>query len=112
MNDSPSKSNAGITAAVFGLILGIIALFGGIVVFFICTGWASFEGGLLGAVILGSLWAVFSLVCLVLSISGRRKMVKAGRSATLGIVAIVISVLAVILAAGIIGASYVANGAV
>jgi hypothetical protein len=111
MNDPQSKTNAGIGAAVSGLILGIIALFGGIVVFFICTGWASFEGGLLGAVILGSLWTIFSLVSLILSLMGRKKMVKAGRSATLGIIGAVIGVLAVLLGAGIIGASYVANGA-
>jgi hypothetical protein len=105
------KAGSGILAAIIGMVLGIIALFGGMVVFFISTGWASFEGGLLGAVILGSLWTVFSLVSLILCMVGRKKMVAAGKSALLGIIGIVVGVLAVMLSTGIIVASYAANNA-
>jgi hypothetical protein len=106
------KAGSGILAAIIGMVLGIIALFGGMVVFFISTGWASFEGGLLGAVILGSLWTVFSLVSLILCLVGRKKMVAAGKSPLLGIIGIVIGVLAVMLSIGIIVASYASNNAI
>jgi hypothetical protein len=110
MNNSQTE-NTGVTAAVLGMILGFVALLGGIFVFFICAGWASFEGGLFGALVLGFLWTAFSSLCLVMSMVGRTRMIKAGKSGVLGITGIIIGILAVILSIGIIGASYAANNA-
>lgn len=105
------KSNTGIFPAIIGMLLGVVALFGGMAVFIICVGWASFEGGLLGAIILGTLWTILSLFCLVLSIIGKGKMVKNGKKPTLGTVGIVIGVLALILSIAILIGSYMANSA-
>src|SRR5882762_3505765 len=109
MTNTEAKSNKGFSMAIIGLIAGIISLLGGPVIFFICVGWASFEGGLKNAIILGSVWTFFALYGMILSFIGRKKMLQAGKSGVLGIIGIVIGILAVFLSIGIIVASYSAN---
>jgi hypothetical protein len=109
MTNFEAESNRGFALAITGLIVGIIFLLGGPVIFFICAGWASFEGGLPNALLLASLWTLFALLSFGLTITGRKKMIQAGRSGVLGTIGIIISILSVFVGIGIIVASFTAN---
>jgi hypothetical protein len=107
--EAVQNSNAGKTAAVTGLILGIIGLPGGIFVLIICLGWASFEGGLRDAVILDAVWFVLSAVSFVLSMTGRKKMKASGRSSALGTTGMIFGLLNISLCISILILSVSAN---
>lgn len=105
MEQSTSK-NPGKSLCAAGLVISIIALLGTPFVFFISIGWASFEGGLLDAIILGSAWLVLSIASFLLALNGRKKMRSSGRSGATGMTGMIFGVLNILLSIGILVASY------
>ncbi|MDQ3109754.1 MAG: hypothetical protein M3R17_07645 [Bacteroidota bacterium] len=109
MDQSPQK-NPGTPLSMAALIMGILALLGSPVIFFISTGWASFEDGTVGALGLAIGWSFLSSTAVLLGILGRKKSKASGHKAGLGVAAMVIGLVAELLCIGIIYAVFVAGG--
>lgn len=101
---SPGKS-----MGVASLVIGIVALLGGIVVFFVSVGYAAFEGGLGKGMGLAVAWLVFCLCGMLLGISGMKKNKAVGQKAGVAKGGMILGILTVLFSLGIMSAVYVAH---
>jgi hypothetical protein len=99
--EQANKPNPGKGMSLGGLIMGIIALIGGIGVLFICMGWAAFDGGYGGAMGLAIGWTSLALVALLLCVMGRKKSKAAGSKTGTATFGMVVAILAILFCGGI-----------
>jgi hypothetical protein len=95
--EQSGKKNPGTPLSVTALVISILGLLVSPFVFFITTGWASFDDGKGSALALAIGWMFFCSASVLLGIFGRRRSRLYGYKSTLAVTAIIIGLIAELL---------------